>query len=249
MKRLIIILLLFIPLYLSGQVVTTNVSYATGPRTYLDVINDGNTKGWYISDSTATITKDGTDSTSVWADYLGSGRDLLAADNTKAQPIWSATGILFNGTTNFLHANAFTFNQPCFFYLVMKHITWTSAEIIFDGNVTGRTRLYQYDSTPELVASADSPTTPNDNLVLDTWGIVRVLFNGASSIFQINATSATTGDFGARNAEGFTLGYRPDTQDRFGNFEVTEIILRNYADSDADQTLIVNYLNAKYTVF
>jgi len=211
---------------------------------------DGHTVGWFISDSTATITKDGADSVSVWADYLDSGHDLLATDETKQCPVWSADGILFNGTTSRMLTGTFTWNQPAMYYIVIKQITWTSLDYIFDGYGDGTTRAYQYPSSPKLQASAGSASGDNSDLVINTWGILRVLFNGASSKIQVNAESAVTGDFGSEDPEGFALGFRPpENNDRFSNIQVQEIILRNVADSESTQTLIINYLNDKYSVY
>jgi len=45
------------------------------------VLQDGNTVGWYIASDLSTITKDGSNKVSVWADKLASGHNL-AADPT-----------------------------------------------------------------------------------------------------------------------------------------------------------------------
>ena len=251
MRRTLFILLLFIPLYLSGQVISSTVSYATGPRTYLDVINDGNTKGWYIAE-VGDLTKDGTDSVSVWADHLGSGRNLLAADNTKAQPIWITDYLDFNGAESTMKTGAYTFAQPVMIYMVLKQVTYTFSppDYLFDGIVAGKTRIYQYEITPAIVASADTPSDGNSDLALDTWGILRALYNGASSKLQINTETAVTGNFGSDYAGGFTIGSYGDTPaTRNADIQVREIILRNKADAEADQTLILNYLNTKYSVY
>jgi hypothetical protein len=212
-------------------------------------IRAGNTVAWYRSDVTATITKDVQDSVSVWADYLGSGRNLLATDGTGRSPIWSADGLLFNGVKNYMQTAAFTWNQPCFIYIVMKQVTYTESppDYLFDGITTAKAAVYQYNATPKLTATAGTASGYNSDLAVNTWGILRVLFNGANSKIQVNASAAVTGDFGAGNAGGFTLGARPQgTPDRFGNIQVKEIVLRNVVDSAPDEAAIYAYLKAKY---
>ncbi|HLD89528.1 MAG TPA: hypothetical protein VI911_00655 [Patescibacteria group bacterium] len=210
---------------------------------YPAILDDGNTVAFYDSQLLSTITKDGSNFVSRWNDRLGSGHDLIQATGTK-QPLWSATGILFDGIDNFMKTATFTINQPTFIYAVLKQITWTIADRIWDGNSADYGTLYQNLTTPGMKVYAGAGSAQK-NLTLDTFGIIRVLLNGASSKFQINSDAAATGNFGIRNMAGFTLGAN-GSGTNYSNIEVKEIIMRRIADASGDETAIYNYLATKY---
>ena len=238
MKRLLFLLLL-IPVLSFGQEVYTYTVLAPS------VLSDGNTVAWYIADDLTTITKDGSNRVSQWDDYLGSGHDLIQATDTW-KPLWSADGILFDGVDNWMKTAAFTWEQPEMIYMVVKQVTWiASGIIIFDGNTNDKGKLVQYIATPGIGVYAGNISAQNNNLVIDTWSIVRVLFNGASSKLQVNETAATTGNFGANNMGGFTLASKGTPAGVWANIQIKEIILRNIDDTDADEQAIYNYLESK----
>ncbi len=213
---------------------------------YPGVLNDGSTVAWFLSDEPATLTRDGANRVSQWNDYLGSGHDLLQA-NGADQPLWSANGILFDGVSEFMQCGAFAYVQPEMIYIVLKQVTWINASRVFDGNLLSYCALQQYSTTPDLQLYAGTGfTNANSNLAVNTWGIVRVLFNGASSTIQVNKTTITTGNPGDRDSGGFTLGVGGNIISGFSNIEVKEIILRKVADSESDETVIYNYLKNKY---
>ncbi len=211
------------------------------------VLKDGNTVAWYDSQLLSTITKDGSDFVSRWNDRLGSGHDLLQSTGTN-QPKWfSVNGILFDGIDNFMKTAAFTFDQPEFIYIVFKQVTWTDVDFVFDGFSASSGSLFQDTSTPGLKTYAGILSTLNNNLAVDTFGIARCLFNGASSKFIINETTPATGDFGASNMGGFTLGYQAGAT-HWANIQVKEIILRKVADGATDEASIYSYLANKYGI-
>jgi len=137
----------------------------------------------------------------------------------------------------------FIWNQPEFIYIVFRQVTWAANAFIFDGNATNTGVLQQIVLTPNLSAYAGIASAVNTNLAINTWGIVRVLFNGATSKLQVNATAATTGNFGAIDMNGFTLGRPGNTASNYSNIEVKEIIGRSSAVGEA---AIYAYLKAKY---
>ena len=160
--------------------------------------------------------------------------------------MWSGDGILFDGVDNFLKASAFTLEQPEMIYIVFKQVSWTDNDRIFDGDGSDSGGMYQKDSSPNIKVIAGAPSNANANLVVNTFGIIRLLFNGASSKLQVNETVAVTGNFGANNMGGFTLGQQGGGVLRFGNIQVKEIILRKIADAAGDEQDIYDYLENKY---
>lgn len=214
------------------------------PLTAQEILTDGSTVLWV--DATQNVTKNGSDLVSLWGDKSGNGNDLVQATETN-RPLWSADGILFDGVDNFMKAAAFTLVQPEFIYIVFKQVTWTNGDYILDGNGTNVGYLRQLGVTPELQAYAWTASANDSNLSLNTYGIARVQFNGASSTFQINENTQITGNFGAANMGGFTLGSRGDNS-TFGNIEVKEVIVRNTDDDTYKNGTIYNYLADKYGI-
>lgn len=207
-----------------------------------EILNDGNTMAWFDM-AEAYMTKDGGDNVAQWDDRSGNDNHLIQA---AAKPIWSSTGVTFDGVNDFMQCVAFTLNQPSFVYIIFKQITWTRTEWIFTGeNLTG---LVQYDTpSPALAAYASSYSSDEENLALDTFGIARVLFNGASSKLIINEETPVTGDFGATDMGGFTLGARA-TGIAPSNCQVKEVIVRRISDTAPNEAIIYNYLKNKYNL-
>jgi hypothetical protein len=217
-------------------------STTTWTEAYAAIV-DGNTVGWYLADDLTTITKVA-NLISAWNDKLGSGHNLLQS-NAAFKPLWvTPETVRFDGTTDVMNA-AFNWDQPCCVYILFKQIAWTNLHRIFDGNAQNFGALWQYSVTPNIIANAGVLSAENSNLILDTWSIVRVLFNGASSQLQVNATAITAGNFGTRNMDGFTLGGCgggvPDFNTRI---DVKEVILRSNVTNitAAKETAIYNYL-------
>lgn len=217
----------------------------TPEELYPDEIGDGNTVAFYIADESADIIKDGSNRVALWKDHLGSGNDIAQAKDS-SKPIWSADGVLCNGEGQVL-IKAFTLIQPTTIYVVMRQPTWTAVGRLFDGNANNVGALLQYASTPGLFIRAGALIGQNNNLAVNTWGIVRIVFNGASSSLQINETAATTGDAGTGNMGGFSLGGYA-LEGAFGNGQYKEIIIRKVADAAPVQTAIYNYLKTKYSL-
>ena len=155
------------------------------------VLSDGNTAAWF--DSAENITKDGSDLVSAWGDKSGNGNHLLQGVPTNA-PLYSAGTVLFDGDDMFM-ASTFTLAQPILIYMVMKQVTWTSGDVIFDGAVDMATILKQDDTTSKLIASAGTESDENTHLALNTWGIVRVQFDGAFGNLIVNEETAVVGNF------------------------------------------------------
>jgi hypothetical protein len=236
--------------FYSDIMLLLNLQPVPPTATHPPVIEDGNTVVWYLSDDLTTITKDGSDFVSEWRDKLGSGHDLLQSTGA-SQPLLTEAGILFDGIDDFMKCVAFTLVQPEQIYMVFKQVTYTSGDRIFDGDLNNSGMLrqkYPGGVSPELECYAGSFSTSNSNLLLNTFGITRILFNGASSKFQINETTEWIGDLGAFDMGGFTLGRIGGSDTGWGNIEVKEIIIRKVADSAQDEQDIYDYLANKHNI-
>jgi hypothetical protein len=180
---------------------------------------------------------------SQWNDSSGNGRHLLQGTDA-ARPTGQSDGsALFNGTSHFLKCSAFTLNQPTWVVMAVKQVSWTASDTFFDGNADATGRLYQIASSPRILADAGTAgITSTPNLAVDVTGVVSIILNGASSSLRVNNTAATTGNAGAGNMGGFTLGTRGSTADRFANIQVYEVAIFPIAPSAAQQDQMVRYM-------
>lgn len=211
-----------------------------------NVLEDGNTVAWYLASDLATITKDGSNFVSRWNDKLASGRDLIQATGTN-QPLWNAIGITFDGIDNLMKSAPFVWEQPVIIYAVINQVTWSYVDRIWTGDVISNTNAFYANTqfnVPNKMNFYSGASILTSGLTENTWGIIRVLYNGASSKVIINNGTPTTGNIGASNGNGFTLaaqggGGAP------ANIIVKEIILRNIADSTDFETSLYNVIKRR----
>jgi hypothetical protein len=165
-----------------------------------------------------------------------------------SQPLWSANGVLFDGVNDFMKCTAFALVQPEFIYFVGRQITWSNIIncCTYDGNIVNSMLLYDTGISPSEDIYAGVGVS-NNTWILNTFMILRSLYNGAASMFRVNNGAAVNGNVGANNAGGFTLG-AAGSNVQWKNMEVKEIILRRTADNAAVQTSIYNYLANKYAI-
>lgn len=227
---------------------TSQQSVWTAEETVPATLSDTNkTVGWYLSQDLTTITKDGSNKVSLWADKNGTGNNLASPNGTTNNPTWSTSGILFDGQDNVLQ-KAFTYAQPAFMYIVIKQVTWVSAAWVFDG-VSTTDAIQQYSVTPNIRSYGGSAWSNEDsNLLVGSYGIVRILFYGASSKLIVNDNTPIAANWGTTSPGGFTLAARGTLTGIFANIEVKEIILRKVADTSGDEAAIYNYLKSKYSL-
>lgn len=178
---------------------------------------------------------------SQWDDVSGNGRHLLQATETN-QPTLEADGsITFDGVDNYLKCDAFTLDQPETVYLLMKQVTWTVDEYFVDGNASQTGGLQTITATPSFRQNAGAVTAANENLAVDAYGVVSAVFNGASSLSQVNLTASVAGDAGASNMGGFTLAAR-GTNTNFAHIQVKEVLIYAAAHDAATRARVIRYL-------
>ncbi len=206
-----------------------------------NVADDGNTVAWYDSSNLSTITKDANELVSRLNDGLGSGNDLLQANAAK-MPLYTESGILFNGTDEYLKA-AFAYEQPEMIYLTIKQVTWTATRTLMDGASINTGKLQQTTSTPTLRLYAGAALTPNNDLAVNTWGIIKVLFDGANSFLQVDSNVPLSGNAGTSDMGGVTFGDNgAATGGEASNLLLYEAILRSASDDVAKRAQIDSYM-------
>lgn len=181
---------------------------------------------------------------SQWDDASGNARHLLQATATN-RPAKQANGsLLFDGVDNFMRTAPFTLNQPFTEYLLMQQVTWGSNRYFSDGATLNSTILGVGGAVvePQFEMFAGANAATNGNLAVNTYAVVVAVFNGASSLDRVNNTTEVTGNAGANNAGGFTLGGGGDVAANFSNIQVKEVILFASAHTKAQRDLVVQYL-------
>jgi hypothetical protein len=176
-----------------------------------------------------------------------SGNHLVQGSATK-YPIWSSSGITFDGSNDYMRMAALaSLIQPIFIYIVFKQITWGNTNRIFDGQTGSKGELVQNTSTPNITALAETALA-NQSLTIGSFGIVRVFFNGASSKFTVNGNAPSTGNAGASNMQGFTLGSYGNGVALWSNIQVKEVIVRMVNEAAGNEATIYTYLKNKYSL-
>lgn len=190
------------------------------------------------------LTDDGAGLCSAWANQIGAAPSLTAT-LTRRPTIQADGSLLFNGSSNLLKTSAFTLNQPTTIYIVYRAVTWVLNQYIFDGNLATTGALYFAGTTPTIAISAGTPTAGNTNHGLGVDRINTVVFNGAASSLQVDETTPTTGNAGAANMGGLTLGGAGNTSS-FSNIQVQRLVVRNVADPLAMQIRVRQLLRQVY---
>ena len=189
---------------------------------------------------------------SQWDDYSGNARHLVQATGTN-QPAYNSTGgvFTFDGADNFMKVTGgFTLNQAWTLVIVGSQKAWTNIDMLCDGNAINTGQIRQDTTTPALTITTNGTTVAsNTNLALNTRGILCAVFNGASSSLRVNDTAKTTGNAGAGNAGGFTLGCGGNGLQGWANMTAEEVFIIPSALSDANQDAVITALNNALTVF
>lgn len=181
---------------------------------------------------------------SQWDDVSGNGRHLKQATGTNQPAVQADNSILFDGADNFLKCDAFTLNQPETIYFLGKQVTWALNDVLWAANALGGGALFQSNSSPNVSINAGSSVAENTGWAIDTYAVISVVLNGASSLLQVNNGTATTGNAGAGNMGGFTLGSRADGTTGWSNIQAKEVIVYPAAHAAATRARVISYLMA-----
>ena len=199
----------------------------------------GGLVAWYQFNTGITVTGAGV---SVWTDQSGNSNHLLQATDTNRPAKQSDGSILFDGVDNYLKTVAFTLNQPTTVYFLGKQVTWTTSDKLIDGDSYQVAAINQTGSSPGLRIIAGLEAAANDNLALDTYGVISAVFDGASSLLQIDNTTPTTGDAGTSNAGGITLGAAGNNL-QFAHTQIKEVVIYSVAHDASTRRQVIDYLS------
>lgn len=187
----------------------------------------------------------GTTFASQWIDQSGQNNHLNQGTGANQPSIPGDGTLLFDGVLQFMGTGVFTLNQPCTVYLRAKlPTTPTTFAYLTDGQVGGGGNrcaiLFNNSLVPGLDAGSFAVGSPA--LTLNTYSSLAGVFNGASSVIQVDGTSFTTANIGAANPTGFTVGGSGGTTFPL-NCRVAEIIVYNVAHDATTRAAVIAYLN------
>ena len=187
----------------------------------------------------------GNATTASWPDLSGNARTMTFFNT----PTIEADGaVTMNGTNQYGKTAAFTLNQPEWVLWVGKQVSWTSGDVILDGAGVAGGAMQQTTSTPRLSISAGSSVAEISTVALNTVAVLSAVFNGASSSLSRNLDAAATGNAGAGNMGGLTLGAIGGGAAAWSNISTSELIVFPFAPSAALQARIIAGLMARHGV-
>jgi hypothetical protein len=181
---------------------------------------------------------------SQWIDKSLEGNDLSQGTGSRQPSVEPSGTLLFDGSNDFLKTIPFTLNQPTTIYIVCRLVTFLSFRAFYDGDLAGGGLLRQETISPELGLFAGSNLRPLNTLPVGVFGVISVVFNGGSSILQLNNDSPLAGNAGANNMGAFTLGGN-GTGSQNANFEAKEIAIYNTAHDATQRKEVIDYLIGK----
>lgn len=195
---------------------------------------------WFRFNTGITVTGAGVSS---WADQSGNGRDLLQGTDTNRPALEVDGSILFDGVDNFMKCDAFTLDQPETIYMLFQQVTWVGDRVYLDGDTALSAYLHTFvGASPDIAVNAGGVggDVLTSGMTVGQYGVLSAVANGAGSTIQVNNKIRDTGDAGAQNAGGCTLGSAADGTIN-GNIQVKEVALYPAAQYGA-----VNYRLRRY---
>ena len=167
------------------------------------------------------------------------GNHLVSLGDT-TRPL---NGIL-DGVNDYMKTAAFTWAQPSCVYILLRQIKLNYGLQLIDGNLKYYGHIEQDFLLNGLKAYAGAFSAVDTSMLMNKYGIIRVLFNGASSVLQIDDT-ILTGNYGTRNPGGFTLGATGDLSTAFAGYEFVAAVLRKGVDSDTFKDDLLRWFKNK----
>jgi hypothetical protein len=125
-------------------------------------------------------------------------------------------------------------------YFVGSQVSWTSGDVLFDGNASNSGALIQTTSTPQVNLHAGSSVAGNTDFTVGANKVVTCVFNGASSSLGINKNTETTGNAGAANMGGLTIA-SAGTAGSYGNETLSEFAVYSAAHNAVTKQQVQNY--------
>lgn len=168
------------------------------------------------------------DAVSTWVDRSGN-ENSASQSTTTNKPLYKIgiqggnPVVRFDGLNHYMTISALVISQPMTFLLTGKAADDDEFQYFFDGTTSSRMALIKY---------------ANRNLVLfagvelqdaHTWGVHQIfsgIFNGSSSLVNVNGEQVLTGQAGSSGVVGFKVGARYSDQ-FFLNGDISSLVFFN----------------------
>lgn len=190
------------------------------------------------------------------SDLSGNARHFLQADDNTRRPLLKLnqvngfSALRFDGSNDVIYNHNWLNVQPITVYVVCKQIAWGFGKrIISGGDNVDNPVINQYNTAqPNLsIYAGSSFVAENNGLALSTWGILEVVYNGASSTFSVNGGTATTGDPGPDGiTDGVAVG-GASLGALCANIDVAEVLVYDNLDA-GERTTVRQGLGAVYGI-
>lgn len=242
------------PIHLPVGTITSGTAAAGSTGTTLNLAASALAVNDVYNDMTVAITGGtGSGQSRTITDYVGATKIATVAawsvtpDDTSTYAITATrASVFFDGAAHYMKAT-FTLNQPETVYLVVKQVSWTGTDVIMDGNGYASMLLEQRTASPRIDQYGGAYAGNVSDLTVGARGVICSVFNGASSSLQINLNTAATGNAGAANGGGFTLG-SVGTAGNYSNIQVYEGLLYSAAPDAATRANIIRALMNKWGI-
>jgi hypothetical protein len=166
---------------------------------------------WLDSDA-AYITLNGSD-VATWSDRSGAGNDVAQATPAN-QPLYVSSGgpnnlpyVEFDGASEYVDGS-WVQNQPTTrFSVLLPSVSDTgSAIFVLDGAAVNSQALFKAAGQSRLYMWAGKTLQSDQVIAMDSWHYLTTEYNGVSSSISVNGSVPVTGDAGANNPSGLTIG-------------------------------------------
>lgn len=203
---------------------------------------------WAYYEADSGVTQSG-GAVSQWNDLSGNTRHLTQGTGAN-QPTFSSNTISFDGTNDYLSVAA-SIAQQSTVYLVVK-LNTTAAGVALFGDAQNGFGLWDNSTSQFQIADnfgagiISSGGTYNNTT---TYYLVRFRFNGASSLVQVNNTTAGTGTLGTGTiASPFAIGaaLSGGSPVLYGSFTLKGMYI--YQGGAGDDTGLKTYTTGKWGV-
>jgi len=219
-----------------GSLADMKAAYWASPITFPSELS--NLEMWARFNSGITVTGLGV---SQWDDVSGNSKHFLQAVDSKRPSHESNGAVLCDGVDEFLFATSITLTQPHTTYILVNTKTWTSGDVILGFGGGANRYLQQTGTTPDLYLNnqaAIGPVSP----VLDTYNVIALVSNGASSVIQLNSDTPVTGNTGVFDGTSITIGTNNQATS-FGHAEYKETVTFSVAHDATTRAGIIAYLS------
>jgi len=212
------------------------------------ILSDGNTELWYDFTDTKMVIKDSQNRVYTVLDKSGNSRLLSQPDQAK-QPLCYGVGngVLFDGIDDMMITQNFGLKNPEEIYVVFAPHRNTGYNFMIDSLGTG-TLVIAICGAYYTQSNGNIFYATNSDFQNGTFLIGRFRFAGADSSAQINELTKATGNIGANNVGGISVGCPNNSPNLAANCTIKELIVRKILDTPEDDLAIYNYLKTKHNI-